>query len=194
MNEKGIDKRIVRTRKWLSQAFLELLKERGFQAITVQDITERAAVNRATFYAHYEDKYHLFNSIIDETFQQRLVGKVPTTSKFNLVNLRTLILVVFEYLRQLEAGVSPEEAHYSLVVETRVQYRVNELILDWLRRTNPEELKWSMTPEITAAVISWAIFGAGLLWSREGGEVPPENVADNALLLIAGGLYGRLVD
>ncbi len=77
MTEKKLDKRIVRTRQLLTQAFLELLKERGLQAITVQDITERAAVNRATFYAHFEDKYHLFNTIIDETFQQHLVGGCP---------------------------------------------------------------------------------------------------------------------
>ncbi len=193
MNEKKLDKRIVRTRQLLTQAFMELLKERGLQAITVQDITERAAVNRATFYAHFEDKYHLFNTIIDETFQQHLVGRVPKASKFDLANLRTLILVVFEYLGQLKANISPEESQYGPMVETRVQYRVNELILAWLNRTNPAELKWSMTPEITAAVVSWSIFGAGLLWSREDGQIPPHQVADNALLLIAGGLYGSLV-
>jgi AcrR family transcriptional regulator len=56
----------------LEQAFLELLEEKGFQSVTVQDITDRATVNRATFYAHFEDKYALFDHIVRETFQQTL--------------------------------------------------------------------------------------------------------------------------
>ncbi|GAH73061.1 unnamed protein product, partial [marine sediment metagenome] len=48
--QKKVDKRIIRTRQQLSEAFFELLEEKGFQKITVQDITDRANVNRATFY------------------------------------------------------------------------------------------------------------------------------------------------
>ena len=100
-DHKKIDKRIIRTRQWLSKAFLELLEEKGLQKMTVQDITERANVNRATFYAHYEDKYDLFNTIIDHTFQQKLASKIPPLADSNLGNLRMLILAVFEYLGQL---------------------------------------------------------------------------------------------
>ena len=98
--QRKIDKRIIRTRQWLSEAFFELLEEKGFQKITVQDITDGANVNRATFYDHYEDKTDLFNTIIDHTFQQKLDNKIPAMADFNLGNLRVLILAVFEYLGQ----------------------------------------------------------------------------------------------
>ena len=52
-----VDPRVKRTRKLLQQAFLELFQEKGFASISIQDITERATVNRATFYAHFPDKY-----------------------------------------------------------------------------------------------------------------------------------------
>lgn len=193
-DQKKIDKRIIRTRQWLSKAFLELLEEKGLQKMTVQDISERAHVNRATFYAHYEDKYDLFNTIIDHTFQQKLESKISPMAEFNLGNLRVLILAVFEYLGQLNAIYTKAEVHPGPVIETRVQVKINELILDWLRKTQPSQMKWSSTPDITASVISWAIFGAGLMWSRDRSRYQAEHVADNTLLLIAGGLYGSLID
>ena len=52
---EGVDPRVKRTRKLLQQAFLELFQEKGFAAISIQDITERATANRATFYAHFAD-------------------------------------------------------------------------------------------------------------------------------------------
>lgn len=54
------DLRIRRTRKLLMQALIKLTVEKGFAAITVQDIANRAMVNRATFYRHYLDMPELF--------------------------------------------------------------------------------------------------------------------------------------
>jgi len=61
------DLRIRRTHKFLQEAMIELITEKGFDAITVGDITERAMINRATFYRHYQDKYDLVAKIFEET-------------------------------------------------------------------------------------------------------------------------------
>jgi AcrR family transcriptional regulator len=53
------DLRIRRTRKSLREALVDLATEKGFEAVTVQDLADRAMVNRATFYRHYQDKYAL---------------------------------------------------------------------------------------------------------------------------------------
>lgn len=50
------DRRIQRTRQGLRQAFMELLAERGWEQIRVQDICDRANVGRSTFYNHFVDK------------------------------------------------------------------------------------------------------------------------------------------
>src|SRR6266487_1020083 len=75
--EKSVDPRVKRTRKLLQQAFLELFQEKGFASISIQDITERATVNRATFYAHFSDKYALLDSIIREQFQHSVAERLP---------------------------------------------------------------------------------------------------------------------
>jgi AcrR family transcriptional regulator len=60
------DLRVQRTRKLLQQALFDLVAEKGFAAVTVRDITERAMVNRSTFYRHFLDKYELINGYMDE--------------------------------------------------------------------------------------------------------------------------------
>jgi AcrR family transcriptional regulator len=54
------DRRSQRTRHALSEAFVQLLKEKGYSAITVSDLIERADIGRSTFYSHYRDKDDLF--------------------------------------------------------------------------------------------------------------------------------------
>jgi len=59
MKEKH-DRRSQRTRHLISEAFVQLLREKGYSAITVSDIIERADIGRSTFYSHYRDKDDLF--------------------------------------------------------------------------------------------------------------------------------------
>lgn len=56
---KPPDRRIQKTRKLLSDALISLIIEKGYDAVTIQDILDRANVGRSTFYAHFENKEHL---------------------------------------------------------------------------------------------------------------------------------------
>jgi len=66
MTQNLEDLRVRRTRKLLQKALLEAASEKGFAHVTVGDIAERAMVNRATFYRHYEDKYDLLRHYMEE--------------------------------------------------------------------------------------------------------------------------------
>ena len=61
----------IRTDKAIMQAFINLLKEKSFEKITVQDILEQTPVTRATFYAHYHDKYEIAERMLEQFFQIR---------------------------------------------------------------------------------------------------------------------------
>jgi Transcriptional regulator len=56
------DRRIERTRELLQKALMELIAERGYDAITIQDIVDRADLGRTTFYLHFNSKDELFMS------------------------------------------------------------------------------------------------------------------------------------
>lgn len=59
------DLRVKRTQMMLQQALMDLVVEVGFGAITIQMLAERAMINRATFYRHYEDIYDLVEKVYD---------------------------------------------------------------------------------------------------------------------------------
>ena len=63
-----LDPRIRRTRQLLHDALRRLLEEKEFDKVTIQDITEAATLNRATFYAHYPDKFALLGELIRVNF------------------------------------------------------------------------------------------------------------------------------
>jgi AcrR family transcriptional regulator len=67
-----MDLRIKRTRKFIREAFFELIHEKGFDPVTVGEITERAMINRSTFYRHYREKYDLAEKCLDEPFNALL--------------------------------------------------------------------------------------------------------------------------
>ena len=64
--------RVRRTQKLLREALVELIEERGFEALTVGELTERALVSRAAFYRNYQDKYDLLEQIFEEAMSALL--------------------------------------------------------------------------------------------------------------------------
>ena len=70
MAEISEDRRARRSRKLLKQGFMDLLREKGFSRISVRDITERADVNRGTFYLHYPDTAALMRSVEEDMLDE----------------------------------------------------------------------------------------------------------------------------
>ena len=64
-----MDRRQAKTRKAVFQAFAELLEEKGYPDITVQDIIDRADIGRSTFYSHFEAKEDLLNVLCESIFE-----------------------------------------------------------------------------------------------------------------------------
>ena len=112
-----IDPRVKRTRKLLLDAFLSVMAEKSFDEITVQDITARATVNRATFYAHFVDKYALVDELIREGFTQMLQQRMATPAHSTEEQLRRLILAVCDYWTQLHSQCKHSYRMFDSLVE-----------------------------------------------------------------------------
>ena len=99
MNSGQTDRRVRRTRARLQQAMLELLQEKDVRSITVQELTQRADVNRGTFYAHYKDVFDLLDQMEEELFQ-RLSSLLSAYSPQDLQKgLTPLLTDVFRFVR-----------------------------------------------------------------------------------------------
>ena len=75
--DKKIDRRIQRTRRLLQQAMIDLIAEKGYEATSIQDITDRANVARTTFYLHYSDRDELLFSSVRDMIEELLSAKQP---------------------------------------------------------------------------------------------------------------------
>jgi AcrR family transcriptional regulator len=88
MRNSKADRRSRRTRQLLNAALLELMQERRYDEITVQDIIDRANVGRSTFYAHYLDKEDLlvseFTRVLDELTRHTEQGNPPLPPSLTL--------------------------------------------------------------------------------------------------------------
>ncbi len=104
MGEKQ-DRRIIRTRKEIKQAFISLLEEKSFDSLTVRDLTERANINRGTFYLHYLDKFDLLEKCEEEVFSRILTifnaAAVIDVLQGEDIAVRLPFFVrIFEYLQE----------------------------------------------------------------------------------------------
>ena len=67
--EQKLDRRVRRTREQLKRALTQLLLEKPVREITVRELTDRADVNRGTFYAHYTDLYDMLEQMENELLE-----------------------------------------------------------------------------------------------------------------------------
>src|SRR5271169_1966247 len=98
MPEKTVDPRILRTRKLLQQALVNLMKEKEFDSISVQDIAESATINRATFYDHYPDKFALLECTVGSRFNDLLSQRGVSFNGTCDSALKSIVLGVCDFI------------------------------------------------------------------------------------------------
>jgi AcrR family transcriptional regulator len=79
------DRRVQRTRELLQNALIDLISERGYDAITIQEIVDRANVGRTTFYLHFNSKEDLFVSCHEAIVSQFQFGPLWPLSREELL-------------------------------------------------------------------------------------------------------------
>jgi AcrR family transcriptional regulator len=189
------DPRVLRTRQLLLQAFSDLFSEKGFQAITVQNITDQARVNRGTFYAHFEDKSVILEYWLREQFQQRVASPVLISGPWSLSTFRLLIQNVVEWFAQLHHLTRSSDRSLIPLVVTTLQETLFELLLQGLSSVADSGLDQQVDLETVAMVTSWAIFGTGLRlsqWDEQMVVLSPEELVSQVTSVLIRGLAQTL--
>ncbi len=183
------DPRVKRTRQLLVQAFIALVEERhNLHSISVQEVAERATVNRATFYAHFEDKYALLQCWMREKFHRALESQIPASSALQLSTLRKLIRAVFDFLALFRSYLRPADQQYEPFFEIVLQQELYEILSRWLTQIPSEVPVQEEAIDTTAQVISWAIFGPAAQWSRGSQIFSAEEMTHRVLRVVIAGL------
>jgi AcrR family transcriptional regulator len=178
--EEKLDPRVKRTRGLILQAFEGLLAEKGFETISVQDVTDKAQINRATFYAHFPDKYALLDYSISQMFMHEIEKRTLNACHYTPDNLRNLILAVCEFLSNIHSECAQPHQQFESLTEGTIKKIIFDLLSYWLKQT-----KSKISTEIPATVATWAIYGLASLYSHTKKRPALEKFVDEALPLVA---------
>lgn len=173
MNAKTkVDRRIVRTLEAITKAFLELFAEKDFERITINDIAERANVNRGTVYLHYNDKYDLLDKLIDDHLNQLIQfcdphGETPLVGE---------LLPVFAYIREHFLFFS---AMLSTPRAALFRQRLTEFVAVNVKEKLERRLQHSeIDRELNAQFMASSFVGIVEWWIQHKMPHPPEYMAD----------------
>jgi AcrR family transcriptional regulator len=176
-----LDPRVRRTRQLLHEALRKLLDQKRFDDITVQDITEAATLNRATFYAHYPDKFALLGELIRLTFLQLLTQRNVHFDGTCSTAFHPIILALCDYLLEVQKSRSSDQLQFEPFVEATVIDQIRLMLLEGFRK-HPQDRR--ISPEMVAATASWAIYGAVKQWVDTPDRAPAEEFVSVANELV----------
>lgn len=147
MGEKKEYRSAIRSRKLIRQAFMELLKEKSFEKITVTDIVKLADINRSTFYAHYPDVMGVIDEIEEEILEY-------TDNIFSNMDFSALFENPLPLLQEIVKIVEENDELYRLLYTTSMAAKqlekIKGVLLDKIMKTMivPEKCKDSFEFEI----------------------------------------------
>jgi AcrR family transcriptional regulator len=187
---KKMDRRIQRTKRMLKEALFTLILEKGYDGVTVEDITRKADLGRTTFYLHYRDKEDLLlksiDAIADDLLSQisrtNLLGG-PTSDMPTFTEMRQMnpVLLVFQHAGEnanlyqiiLRGGsATPAAGRFREIISTAAQAFFS---------TNLKQSTPGHTPGVPLDVLA-NYFAGSLLnlvtwWLENGMPYPPDQMA-----------------
>ena len=164
------DPRVLRSRQMLMESLLRLLTRKEFADISIQEITDEATLNRATFYLHYPDKNALLRAMTAARFRDLMARRGLSFTDCDGA-LRAIALSVCDYLAEsagcpAQLAKMPLEGSIIPVVEGMFQEGA---------------AKHAMAPDtdskLLATTAAWAIFGAARQWYQTPDRIPAEKMA-----------------
>ncbi|HBF37661.1 MAG TPA: TetR/AcrR family transcriptional regulator [Firmicutes bacterium] len=183
---KRTDLRVLKTQKLIRDSFLSLIDKKGFAIITINDIAEKAQINRSTFYLHYTDKYALLDKMVDEAME-KLVALVAPEAHIQSKNLDV------ESLRQniqaILTIIAEDVIFYKIIFGENRMFNLREKMADILKQKFgqsfreqtliPDELFLEMVTSLYMGAIAW--------WLSRGTAYSPSYMAQQLVKIVTMG-------
>ncbi|MCI1936213.1 MAG: TetR/AcrR family transcriptional regulator [Bifidobacteriaceae bacterium] len=151
----SLDPRVKRTRRLIQRSFWDLMKKNGYEAVTVSDVTNKAGINRATFYAHYSDKADVLSDLAATAF----LGLVPASLKgaavFNEDTCAAFVELTNAYVESFYEVCRFDDKSYALQIDGKMRKCFFELVQTVMVK-DPD----IPTAGLSAVLVSSAIYGA----------------------------------
>jgi AcrR family transcriptional regulator len=160
------DRRVQRTQQLLQDALIALILEKGYEALSVQDIIDRANVGRATFYAHFDNKEDLLVSRLDG-LRQSLKARQKQAIAHSSPEQR-----MFAYTHDMFVHVDEHRTVFRSMVGKRsgaiIQQLFHKMLVDLIRddvnAVSPRNKEENTPREAIVQAIAGGLFGLILWW------------------------------
>ncbi|MCE5172233.1 TetR/AcrR family transcriptional regulator [Paenibacillus profundus] len=178
-----VDRRILKTREAVTSAFIELMSEKKFEDITIQNISDRANMNRGTIYLHYVDKYDLLDKCIAAQLEELLEVCSASDQEQGSIELMDSFLPVFQYFER-------NYLFYSTMLVNQGTSYFHERFLHVILQGLHEEVKIDgainkgLNKDIVIPFVGSAFVGLVEWWIKEGMPFPPQLMAEHVKILL----------
>ena len=182
MAARAEDRRVQRTQQLLRGALLSLIQEKGFEALSVQDIIDRANVGRATFYAHFDNKEDLLASGIDglraslKEHQRQALSQSTAADERLFAFSHELFVHANEHRNVFQALVGKRSG---AVIQQLLHKMLVDLARDEVKAMAARNDTNSMPMEAVVQFVAGGLFGLLMWWGNGKMRMPVEEV--NAL-------------
>ena len=189
---ESLDRRQQRTRRLLKAALISLILERGYDDLTIQDITDRADVRRATFYLHYATKDELLAQVLAAMFDELVAQIGPTITAGDPLADKTRMepfLAMFEH-------VAAHRDLYCTLLSSGAGTRISQQIRTYLAGLLMNTLRTQKRDLVTVPVEALAFYLAGAelglisWWLDSDSTLSPSEMAQLAHRLVLDGARG----
>ncbi|WP_373232728.1 TetR/AcrR family transcriptional regulator [Cohnella sp.] len=174
-----VDRRILKSQEAIKKAIIELMSEKSFDGITIQDISDRANVHRATIYLHYTDKFDLLDKLIEEHINEMREISVWACE----MNWRDANLVFFEYFER-------NYLFFSTMLASKGAPSFRTRFLEFLIEEYKEEVDITeeknrgLNEDVMVLFMGTSFVGVVEWWITNGMPYPPHVMADQVGILL----------
>ena len=176
------DLRSRRTRKWLQQALLSLMKEKSFREIQITEIADRAEVSRPAFYLHFRSKEELLFSHVDTVFEEFHTEFSNELAEGN-IDLQKICILVFQYWeKHADILQMVIEANTQLILLERLREHVSALLTELAGRRKKRD---QQRHDFIVDYVTGGIYMLLTKWITTGMSASVEEMGDLLFELIA---------
>lgn len=183
MASKVMNMRATQTKQALIKAFIQLVPKKDFEKITIADITAEAHVNRATFYAHFNDKYELLDYIVGDSASAAIVNRTKGEVKFDQDSIAQLVLALCDYYQQ--PNIQCRTSYITLIVpqlKDKAETEVKAYLLKGLESICSEDEN-----AFYASIFTQMIHEGAYQWATGKTALDKEDIAKKVASLVING-------
>ncbi len=183
--EDRLDRRKRRTRQALKSAFVSLVLEKGYEAVSIQDVADRADYNRGTFYNHFAGKEELLREIHDEFLRGFAAVLLEPYRGMEGVDARRIYpsaLLLFEHIEKRK-----DEFRALLMADRRLGFEMVDALRESMRRDMHIEMEETEPPidyEIMLSYRMSATVGVIMYWAETNFKYSASYMAEQLLLQV----------